>query len=119
MTSQPGHVPERRQFPRVPFQGPVSLQKIIESKSGNVFEVQGGLEKAQTLDLSENGIRLKFEGTDPVGKLLKLNIPLPKDHSLDIFTKVAWQADGTCGLQFVAMGPQVRKWVKSVTQGKE
>jgi len=111
--------PERRQSPRVPFKGQVSLQKIVESQSGNVFEVQGALELAQTLDLSENGMRLKVEGNDPVGKLLKLNIPLPKDHSLDIFTKVAWQANGTCGLQFVAVGPQVRKWVRSITQGKQ
>jgi len=109
---------ERRHSPRVPCQAPVTLQKVVESKSGNVFEVQGQPESAQIVNLSEEGLRLRLPSQEPVGKLLKLNIPVRDEEILDVFTKVAWQADGTCGLQFVAMGPQVRKWVKGFLQGK-
>jgi len=110
---------ERRHSPRVPCQAPVTLQKVIESRSGNVFEVQGQPESAQIENLSDEGLKLKLPFGGPVGKILKLNIPVRDKEVLDVFTKVAWQGDGTCGLQFVAMGPQVRKWVRSITQGKQ
>mgnify|MGYP003575468201 CR=1 FL=1 len=117
MTPNSSQAKERRHSPRIPCQAPVTLQKVIESRSGNVFEVQGQPESAQIVNLSEEGLQLKLPSGGSLGKILKLNIPV-REEVLDVFTKVAWQGDGTCGLQFVAMGPQVRKWVKGLIQGK-
>ena len=118
MSPSSSSAPERRHSTRVQYHEPITLQKVVESKSGNVFEVQGSPVTVEALNVSEGGIRIKTNGPDSLGKILKLNIPVEKDGTLDVFTRVAWSGNGTCGLEFMAMDEQIRKWVKGFSSQK-
>ncbi len=109
---------ERRHYARLQYQEPITVQKVVESKSGNVFEVQGETLVVKAQNVSEGGIKLGTSLPDALGKILKLNIKVREDETLDVFTKVAWSGNGCSGLEFVAMDNQIRKWVKGFTRQK-
>jgi len=103
---------ERRKYPRAKFEAPVIVHKVIESSSGNVFEVQGTPITAKSTDVSEGGIRLEMAKSVPFTKIFKLNFQLLKNKSVDVYARVAWEGDGTCGLQFIVLDEEVRKQIR-------
>ena len=113
MTSKSGNQPERRKYPRAKFQENVTVHKVIESKSGNVFEVQGQSINAKAKDVSEGGMQLEIGKSGPAGNILKLNFQIQKNEPLDVYTKIAWEADGHCGLQFIVVDEEIRRQIKA------
>lgn len=107
---------ERRKYPRAKFQETITVHRVVESKSGNVYEVQGEgvLTKAQ--DLSEGGIRIEALSQGSFSKILKLRIKVPKNGDIDVYTKVAWENKGHFGLQFVALEDEFRRHIKGIVQ---
>ena len=113
MNSKNSREPERRKFPRAKFNEEVTIHKVTESKSGNVFEVQGQSINAKAKDVSEGGIRVELEKSGSAGNILKLNFQIQKNQPLDVYTKIAWEADGYCGLQFIVVDEEIRKQIKA------
>jgi hypothetical protein len=107
---------ERRKYPRAKFDATVIVHKVVESNSGNVFEVQGTPIAAKSTDVSEGGIRLEMAKSSPFTKILKLNFQILKNKSVDVYTRVAWEGDGSCGLQFIVLDDEIRKQIRSMAK---
>lgn len=109
---------ERRKFPRAKFQDSVTINKVVESSSGNVFEVQGNPIIAKGGDVSEGGIRVEIGQANSPTKILKLNFKLQKDSSIDVYTRLVWSAEGECGLQFIVLDDEIRQQIKAYVEKK-
>lgn len=107
---------ERRKYPRAKFQQSVVVRNVVESKSGNVFEVQGTPMMAQARDVSEGGIRLDVGNGNPKGKIFKLNFEIQKDKTVDVYSKLAWADGGLFGLQFIVADEQIRRYIRSFVE---
>lgn len=103
---------ERRKYNRAKFNEAVTVHNVTESKSGNVFEVQGAPMVLKALDVSEGGMRLEIDDPASPTKIFKLNFKLPRNGSVDVYSKIAWNGDGTCGLQFIVLDEDVRKHIR-------
>ena len=103
---------DRRKYDRAKFEEEVTVHKVAESKSGNVFEVQGAPLVVQAQDVSEGGIRLELADVSSPSKIFKLNFKLPKNGYVDVYSKLAWKTDGACGLQFIVLDEESRRQIK-------
>lgn len=103
---------ERRKYPRAKFLETVVVHNVVESKSGNVFEVQGSPIVVKAQDVSEGGIRLEIGDVNPPNKIFKLNFEIQKDKSVDIYSKLAWSGNGLLGLQFIVADSEIRKLIR-------
>ena len=113
MGNKSNQPPERRKFTRAKFDETVTLHNVTESKSGNVFEVEGHPITVKAQDVSEGGIKLEFADTASPSKIYKLNFKIPKNGSVDIYSKLAWKSDGSFGLQFIVVDEEVRKHIRN------
>jgi len=109
---------DRRKFPRAKFQDTVTVHKVVESSSGNVFEVQGNPIVGKGGDVSEGGIRIEIGKANSPTKILKLNFKLQKDSSIDVYTRLVWSAQGECGLQFIVLDDEIRQQIKAYVDKK-
>ena len=103
---------ERRKYPRAKFQDSVIVHNVMESKSGNLFEVQGSPIVVKAQDVSEGGIRLEIGDVNPPNKIFKLKFEIQKDKSVDIYSKLAWFNNGLLGLQFIVADSEIRKLIR-------
>ncbi len=103
---------ERRKYSRAKFQETVTLHNVVESKSGNVFEVLGTPIKVKAKDVSEGGIRLEVEMSPSASKIFKLNFQLQKNKTVDVYSKLAWASEGMFGLQFIVADEEIRKIIR-------
>ncbi len=116
-TNDPKSAPiERRKYPRAQFHESVTVHNVVESKSGNVFEVQGNPLMAKAKDVSEGGIRLEAAQGGPQGKIFKLNFQIQKGKTVDIYSKLAWTEAGMLGLQFIVADEQIRRYIRSFVE---
>ncbi len=106
-----GH-PERRKYTRAKFQETVTIHNVIESKSGNVFEVEGKPITAKAKDVSEGGMRLEVEMSPSSSKIFKLNFQVQKNKVVDVYSKLAWAANGMFGLQFIVADEEIRQLIR-------
>ncbi|HJT24644.1 MAG TPA: PilZ domain-containing protein [bacterium] len=116
MNKTPSSSPERRKYPRVKFQESVVVHNVVESKSGNVFEVQGNPMVVKAQDVSEGGIRLEVGDGNPLGKIFKLNFQIQKGRSVDIYSRLAWAAEGMFGLQFIVADEEIRRNIRGLVE---
>jgi c-di-GMP-binding flagellar brake protein YcgR len=107
---------ERRKYTRAKFHEPVELHPVVESKSGNVFEVQEDHISAEAKDLGEGGIRLNISNTDSPVKIFKLTFQLTKTRMVDVYSKLAWSEEGFCGLQFIVVDEEVRRAIRNYVE---
>lgn len=107
---------ERRKHTRVPFKESVVVHEVVESKSGNVFEVQGHPMVAKAKDVSEGGIRLEVGNMASDYKILKLQFQMSQNKSLDVYSKMAWVEKGMCGLQFIVADEEIRKVIRNFVE---
>ena len=103
---------ERRKYPRAKFQETVVVHGVVESKSGNVFEVQGNPIVVKAADVSEGGIRLEIGNVNPPNKIFKLNFEIQKDKPVDVYSKMAWVQGSMIGLQFIVADAEIRKLIR-------
>lgn len=108
--------PERRKHPRAKFQETVVIHNVVESKSGNVFEVQGTPLMAKAQDVSEGGIRLEIGNTTTLNRIFKLNFQVQKDKSVDVYSKLAWASEGILGLQFIVADEEIRRMIRGFVE---
>jgi hypothetical protein len=118
MTGTENRKEERRKHPRAKFQETVTVHKVIESSSGNVFEVQGNPIIVKAEDVSEGGIRLEIGETNSPTKILKLNFQLQKNKPVDVYTRLAWTGKGQCGLQFIVLDEEIRRMIQTYVSKK-
>src|SRR5580658_6217352 len=107
---------ERRKNSRAQFQETVTLHNVVESKSGNVFEVQGTPIKVRAKDVSEGGIRLEVEMSPSSSKIFKLNFQLQKNKTVDVYSKLAWSSEGMFGFQFIVADEEIRKIIRQYVE---
>jgi|SRR5581483_1597179 len=107
---------ERRKHSRAKFQESVTVHNVIESKSGNVFEVAGTPVMAKAKDLSEGGIRLEVEMSPSASKIFKLNFQVQKNKVVDVYSKLAWMGEGMLGLQFIVADEEIRNIIRHYVQ---
>lgn len=103
---------ERRKYHRARFNETITVHNVNESKSGNVFEVAGAPIILKAQDVSEGGIRIQIDDPASPTKIFKLNFKIPKNGSVDVYSKVAWHREGYCGLQFIVLDDEVRRLIK-------
>jgi hypothetical protein len=104
---------ERRRHARVKFQEPVTVHGVVESKSGNVFEVQGNPINVVARNVSEGGICLKIGDVSAPAKIFKLNFEIQKDKPVDVYSRLVWFTNGDCGLQFVVVDDKIRQIIRN------
>jgi hypothetical protein len=116
MSSNSSNGTERRKFSRAKFQETVTVHQVTESKSGNVYEVEGTPVTVKAQDVSEGGIRIEMGKLNPASKIMKLNFQIPKNGSVDVYTRLAWASGGQCGLQFVVLDEEIRGHIKGYVE---
>ncbi len=107
---------ERRKYPRAKFQESVVVHSVVESKSGNVFEVQGNPLVVKAQDVSEGGIRLEVGNVATPNKIFKLNFQIQKDKPMDVYSKLAWNGHGQLGLQFIVADEEIRRMIRGFVE---
>src|ERR1700734_963875 len=107
---------EKRKHKRVHFKEPVIVHPVVESKSGNVFEVSGTPLELKSLDVSEGGLRIELSEPVPSHKILKVNFALSKNKLVDVYTKIAWVNGALCGLQFIVLDEATRQFLRGYVE---
>lgn len=110
------HKEDRRKHPRAKFEDQVQIHPVVESKSGNVFEVQGNPLIVKAFDLSEGGIRLELGIPKPPSHILKLNFRVHKDKTVDVYSKLAWVSDKYLGYKFIVEDDETRKAIRDFVE---
>lgn len=113
MTSNSKAGSERRKYRRAQFEGQVTVHPVIESKSGNVFEVQDKPVTVTANNISEGGIRVEGQVQPSKSQIFKLNFQIQKNKAVDVYSKLAWAAEGMVGLQFIVADEEMRKMIRS------
>jgi hypothetical protein len=107
---------ERRKHKRVEFKESILVHPVLESKSGNVYEVGESALTVKSLDLSEGGLRVMISEPVTAGKILKVHIQSPKSKMSDIYTKIAWANGALCGLQFIVLDENTRQFIRGYVE---
>jgi hypothetical protein len=107
---------ERRKHSRTKFHEAVTIHNVVESKSGNVFEVSGVPVTATAKDVSEGGIRIEVEMSPSSSKIFKLNFKVQKDKVVDVYSKLAWTRGGSLGLQFIVADEELRRLIRQFVE---
>jgi hypothetical protein len=113
MDSKSGTFKERRKYPRAGFDETITVYKVVESKSGNVYEIQGNPLVIKAKDVSEGGMRLQFINEDKNNKILKLSFQIPNDGKVEVCSKLVWAKDGHSGLEFIVLDEEVRRNIRN------
>ena len=114
MESKQSFFKERRKYPRTKFDEIITVYKVVESKSGNVYEILGNPLVVKAKDVSEGGIKLQFvtEENDKQNKILKLSFQIPDDGKVEVCSKLVWAKDGHSGLEFIVLDEEVRSNIR-------
>ena len=112
MDSKQATFKERRRHSRAKFNETISVYKVVESKSGNVYEILGNPLVVKAKDLSEGGMRLQFINEDKDNKILKLSFQIPNDGKVEVCSKLVWAKDGHSGLEFIVLDEEVRRDIR-------
>ncbi len=104
---------EKRKFSRIKFDGDVTIHTVMQSKSGNILEVQSTGIAAKGNDISEGGIRLEIGDTNSPTDILKINFKVQKFKTVEAYAKLAWKSGNTCGLQFIVLDDDSRGQIRS------
>jgi c-di-GMP-binding flagellar brake protein YcgR len=107
---------ERRKYKRVEFKESVVVHPVLESKSGNVYEVGESSLRVKSVDVSEGGLRLLLSEPVSAGKILKVNFQSSKSKMSDIYTKIAWANGALCGLQFIVLDEPTRQFIRDYVE---
>jgi hypothetical protein len=107
---------ERRKYKRAQFKESIVVHPVIESKSGNVYEVGGDPIEVKSMDVSEGGLRLQLLTPVPPHKMLKVNFELPKNKLIDVYTKITWVNGALCGLQFIVLDENTRQFIRGYVE---
>jgi hypothetical protein len=94
----------------------VTLHNVVESKSGNVFEVQDRPLMVKAKDLSEGGIRVEGSVNPSKSKIFKLNFQVAKNKVVDVYSKLAWAGEGMLGLQFIVADDEIRRIIRTYVE---
>lgn len=107
---------EKRKFQRIKFDGDVTIHPVMQSKSGNILEVQAKGIPAKGNDISEGGIRLELGDTNSPTDILKINFKVQKFKTVDAYAKLAWKSGNTCGLQFIVLDEDSKNQIHSYVE---
>ncbi len=107
---------EKRKFNRIKFDGDVTIHPVMQSKSGNILEVQSKGIPAKGSDISEGGIRLEVGDTNSPTDILKINFKVQKFKTVDAYAKLAWKSGNTYGLQFIVLDDDSRNQIHSYVE---
>jgi len=103
---------ERREHTRVKFADQVQIYPVVESKSGNIFEVQNNPIAVKAVDLCEGGIRLELSFPKPPSQIFKLNFRIHKDKTVDVYGKTTWFSGKFLGCKFIALDAETRQVIR-------
>jgi hypothetical protein len=112
------YVDEKRKFNRFDFQKTVQVFPVLPSSSGNIFEVQKKPIEAWANDISEGGLRLEAADSFDPNFLLKLNLELVEDQSVEVYGKIIWSRDSHCGVRFMLVDKKLRKGIHAISAKK-
>jgi len=105
--------PDKRKHNRIKFDGDITIHPVMQSKSGNILEVQSKGISAKGGDLSEGGIRLEIGDTNSPTDILKINFKVQKFKSIDAYAKLAWKSGNSYGLQFIVLDDDSRTQIRN------
>jgi hypothetical protein len=103
---------EKRRHKRASFEETVDARQVTESKSGNVFEVQGSPLTVRSRNISEGGICLELGDKTKPHMILKLKFQVGKKKDVDVYAKVVWADQNLSGLQFIVLDDSIRKIIR-------
>lgn len=107
---------DKRQHKRASFKGTINSHQVIESKSGNVFEVQGTPMMVRSRNISEGGICLELGDASKAHMILKLSFQVGKKKEVDIYAKVVWVDKDLSGLQFIVLDDSARRAIRQLVE---
>jgi hypothetical protein len=111
--------PDKRKHHRIKFDGDVTVNPVMQSKSGNILEVQAAGLAAKGSDISEGGIRLELGDTNSPTDILKINFKIQKFKTIDAYVKLAWKSGNTYGLQFIVLDDESRNIIRNFVEKKK
>ena len=94
-------VSEKRRRERFEVKKPVRVFTVVPSKSGNIFEVDAKHQPGIAHNISESGLKLEVQRPFKSEAILKLNIELEKDQTIEVYAKIVWAKKTHCGVSFV------------------
>jgi hypothetical protein len=107
---------EKRQYKRAFFKETVNARRVTESKSGNVFEVQGTPLVVRSKNISEGGVCLELGDEARPQMILKLNFQVGKKKEVDVYAKVVWADKRLSGLQFIVLDDSIRRAIRQLVE---
>ena len=113
-----GQAAEKREFDRFDFQKPVLIYPVSPSKSGNILEVESRSLEAKAHNISEGGLKLVTPQSFPENSILKLNFKVKKDQTVEVYGKIMWSEQKSCGVRFVLADPEARQGIRAIGQKK-
>jgi len=112
------YIDEKRKFNRVEFQKTVQVFPVLPSRSGNIFEVQKKPIEAWVNDISEGGLRFEAADSFDPNFLLKLNLEMEEEKSVEVYGKIIWSRDSHCGVRFMLVDKELRKGIHAISKKK-
>jgi len=112
------HIEEKRKFNRIQFQKTVQVFPVLPSRSGNIYEVQKKPIEAWVNDISEGGLRFEAADSFDPNFLLKLNLELAEENTVEVFGKIVWSRDSHCGVSFMLTDQKLRKGIRAISKKK-
>jgi len=107
---------DKRQHKRAHFQEPIKAHHVIESKSGNVFEVQGSPLLIRAKNISEGGLCLELGDRVKPQMILKLDFQVGPKQKVDVYAKVVWIDQELGGLQFIILDDPIRRTIRQYVE---
>lgn len=107
---------EKRQHKRIRFSEAVEAHEVLESKSGNVFEVQGTPMIVRSRNISEGGLCIELGSKVKPQMILKLNFQVGKKKEVDVYAKVVWADENMSGVQFIVLDETARRMIKQIIE---
>lgn len=107
---------DKRQHKRIPFRESVNTHKVLESRSGNVFEVEGTPMVVRSRNISEGGLCIELGNAVKPQMILKLNFHVDNKKEVDVYAKVVWADQSLTGLQFIVLDDAARKMIRQIIE---
>jgi hypothetical protein len=105
---------EKREFKRFRFKKIIKVSTVAPSPSGNILEVHPQTFEIFSHDISEGGMRIDNLKQVAKDAILKVNVELTKNHTVETLSKVIWVDRNECGLSFMSISEEFKKSVRQL-----
>lgn len=103
---------DRRKYLRIKFKNEIKVHPVTISKSENIFEANGSFLTVKSIDLSEEGIRLEPGKSMPLSQILKIEIKMNNNETIDVYVRLVWSSEKYLGYKFIFLDPKAEDSIR-------